>query len=59
MVANEHPDQSKVLGESGAGFAVEYNPRAFADAAIALLKDPQKAEEMGLRGIDYVERQLS
>ena len=59
VVANAHPDQSKVLGESGAGFAVAYDPQAFADAVVELLRNPAKAEEMGRRGVEYVRRHRS
>lgn len=54
VVANDHPDQGKVLSESGAGLAVPYDPAAFANAIIELLIDAPRAEEMGKRGKDYV-----
>ncbi len=54
VVANNHPDQGKVLNESGAGLAVPYEPAAFANAMIELLTDPQRSAAMGERGRDYV-----
>ncbi|MEO5702762.1 MAG: glycosyltransferase family 4 protein [Gammaproteobacteria bacterium] len=54
VVANDHPDQGKVLSESGAGLAVPYDPAAFANAIVELLTDAPRSEEMGERGKDYV-----
>jgi len=54
VVANIHPDQSKVLGESCAGYAVEYKPEAFAEAIIGILNSPQKGHSMGEAGRKYV-----
>ncbi len=56
VVANDHPDQSRVLGESGAGLAVPFELGAFADAMIELLEDPERARSMGLKGLDYVRK---
>lgn len=55
VVANKHPDQSKVLEESGAGYAVDYRPEAFAEACIQILNDSEAAKEMGIKGIEYVQ----
>jgi len=59
VVANRHPDQAKVLGESGAGLVVDYDPQAFADAVLELLAEPERARAMGRRGVDYVGRHRS
>ena len=59
VVANVHPDQSLVLHESGAGFAVEYDPATFADAILKLLREPEMAEAMARRGRDYVMKHRS
>lgn len=56
VVANEHPDQSKVLRESGGGLAVPYTVEAFADALAWILANPEIAQEMGRTGHDYVAR---
>jgi glycosyltransferase involved in cell wall biosynthesis len=54
VVANDHPDQSKVLGESGGGICVPYQEDAFAGGIIELLQNPEKALEMGRKGREYV-----
>ena len=59
VVANNHPDQSKVIGESGAGHAVDYRPEAFADAIVDILGNPDKGEAMGRAGIEYVKQHRS
>jgi glycosyltransferase involved in cell wall biosynthesis len=56
VVANEHPEQSRIIAESGAGYCVEWSAEAFADAIVRLLDDPHAAERMGERGRDYVRR---
>lgn len=56
VVANEHPEQSKVIAESGAGLCVPYDEQAFASAITALLDDPVRAEQMGACGQAYVRR---
>ena len=53
-VANEHPDQAKVLGESGAGLCVPYEEAAFAEAVLKILGDPALAGAMRLNGPAYV-----
>lgn len=53
-VVTDHPDQSRVIGESGAGLSVPYGAGAFADAVVQLLADPVRAEAMGARGPAYV-----
>jgi glycosyltransferase involved in cell wall biosynthesis len=57
VVANRIPDQEKVLRESHAGLVVDYDVAAFADAALALLRDPVRARAMGSRGPDYIARE--
>lgn len=54
VVANAHPEQSRIIAESGAGICVEWSAEAFAQAIIALLDDPAAAERMGALGRDYV-----
>jgi glycosyltransferase involved in cell wall biosynthesis len=50
VVANDHPEQRRVIEESGAGFCVPYEERPFADALLKLLQDPKLARDMGERG---------
>jgi glycosyltransferase involved in cell wall biosynthesis len=53
VVANQHPEQSRVLAASGGGLCVPYEVEAFAEAAVSLLRDPQRAAAMGRRGREY------
>ena len=50
VVANDHPDQSRVLSDSGAGICVPWSVEAFANAIVHLLLHPDRAREMGRRG---------
>lgn len=59
VVANKHPDQSKVIDGSGAGYAVDYDIDSFANACIQLLLNKDLAEEMGEKGVEYVRRNRS
>ena len=54
VVANEHPEQSLVLAESGGGLCVSWSADAFAAAIVELLSEPQRAEAMGSAGRDWV-----
>lgn len=54
VVANDHPEQSVVLAESGAGYCVEWDGARFAEAILKLLDDPAAAEAMGARGPAWV-----
>ena len=56
VVANDHPEQSLVISESKAGICVPYEEDAFAQAILYLLKHPEEAKEMGIRGREYVEK---
>jgi len=59
VVANDHPDQSKVLSESKAGYCVPYDEGEFAKAIIKLLKNPEDAQKIANRGRKYVEKHRS
>jgi glycosyltransferase involved in cell wall biosynthesis len=54
VVANDHPEQKRVIEESGAGYCVPYEEQPFAEAIVKLLKDPEAAQAMGQRGRRYV-----
>jgi glycosyltransferase involved in cell wall biosynthesis len=54
VVANDHPEQRRVIEQSGGGLCVEYTESAFAAAILALIGDPQAARAMGERGRRYV-----
>lgn len=53
-VASDHPDQSRVISESGAGICVGYDEEQFAVAILSILSDPNVAKEMGKKGRCYV-----
>lgn len=52
-VANEHPEQTRVIAESGGGLCVPYRADAFAEAMLTLLRDSQRARSMGRRAREY------
>jgi glycosyltransferase involved in cell wall biosynthesis len=54
VVANDHPEQTDVLRQSGAGLVCGWNEREFAAAMLELLKDPARAAKMGTAGRRYV-----
>ena len=53
VVANDQPEQRLVIEESGAGYCVPYEEKAFAAAVVALLRAPDLARAMGERGRVY------
>jgi glycosyltransferase involved in cell wall biosynthesis len=53
VVANDHPEQKRVIDESGAGYCVAYEEQPFADAIVSLLQNPETARAMGERGRRY------
>ena len=59
VVANDHPEQTRVIEESGAGLCVPYDVDDFAAAIVEILNDPIKAAEMGKKARDYVEANRS
>jgi glycosyltransferase involved in cell wall biosynthesis len=59
VVANAHPDQCLVLGESGAGLVTPFTPVAYGDAILELLGDDSRRAEMALKGPAYVAEKRS
>lgn len=59
VVANDHPEQTEIIAQSGAGICVPWSEEAFADAMIYLLKNPEIANEMGGRGPNWVREHRS
>lgn len=53
VVANDHPEQKRVIEESGAGLCVPYAEQPFAAAIVSLLQNPDTAQLMGQRGRRY------
>jgi glycosyltransferase involved in cell wall biosynthesis len=54
VVCNAHPDQSRIIGESGAGIRVEWGAKEFAEAMVWMLEHPLEAEAMGAKGPAWV-----
>ena len=55
VVANEEiPDQKEVIGVSGGGILVHFDDESFAEGILEILNDPDRAEEMGRKGRDWV-----
>jgi glycosyltransferase involved in cell wall biosynthesis len=54
VVANDHPEQRRVIEDSGAGICTPYDEGAFAAAILSLLEDPARCRAMGERGRRYV-----
>lgn len=59
VVCNDHPEQSQIIRESGAGLCVAWSAPAFAQAIVRLLLDPYAAEGMAAKGPDWVARNRS
>jgi glycosyltransferase involved in cell wall biosynthesis len=53
VVANDHPEQKRIIEEAGAGICVPYDERQFAAAIVTLLRDPKMTQVMGERGRRY------
>jgi glycosyltransferase involved in cell wall biosynthesis len=53
VVANDHPEQRLLIEASDCGICVSWDEQAFADAIVALLRDPERARQMGERGRAY------
>ena len=54
VVANDHPEQSEVIEQSGAGLLCGWDEEEFADAIVELLRDPERAAAMGRAGRAFV-----
>ena len=59
VLANDNPDQAKVIEESGAGLCVRLEPRIFAETVVQLLEDDELRLKMGNKGREYVLRNRS
>jgi glycosyltransferase involved in cell wall biosynthesis len=56
VVANDHPEQTLVVKESGAGIVTTWDEGEFADAVVYLLRNEEETRAMGRAGRAYVER---
>jgi glycosyltransferase involved in cell wall biosynthesis len=54
VVANDHPEQSEVIQQSGAGLLCGWDDEEFAAAIVELLQDPERAAGMGQAGRAFV-----
>lgn len=54
VVANDHPEQTSILRQSGAGMTVPWGAPHFAEAILGLLSDSEKAADFGARGRAWV-----
>jgi glycosyltransferase involved in cell wall biosynthesis len=54
VVANDQPEQRRIIEASGAGHCVAYQEEPFAAAIVELLNDPETANRMGAAGRRYV-----
>lgn len=54
VVANDHPEQSRAIAESGAGVCVPWGVDDFAEGILKLLENPQEAEAMAVKGPGWV-----
>jgi glycosyltransferase involved in cell wall biosynthesis len=56
IICNDQPEQKKIIEESGVGLCVNWSPKAFADAMVWILANPQKAEVMAQKGPAWVKQ---
>jgi glycosyltransferase involved in cell wall biosynthesis len=56
VVANDHPEQSLVIEQSGGGVICEWSEDGFARGILHLLRDPGAATRMGAAGKRFVEQ---
>lgn len=54
VVCNNHPEQSRIIQESGAGLCVEWSAHSFAEAVLYLLNHSKQADAMGEKGPAWV-----
>jgi glycosyltransferase involved in cell wall biosynthesis len=54
VVCNDHPEQTAIIKESGAGLCVGWSIQEFATAITWMLDHPEEAEAMGQKGPTWV-----
>jgi glycosyltransferase involved in cell wall biosynthesis len=54
VVANDLPEQKKLIQDSGGGICVGYDPEVFGNAIIELLENPEERKQMGRKGKTFV-----
>ncbi|MFZ5526158.1 MAG: glycosyltransferase [Pseudomonadota bacterium] len=55
IICNDHPEQSSVIQDSGAGICVQWNEKDFADAITWVLQNRGEAERRANFGPDWVQ----
>ncbi len=55
VVGNDHPEQTDIINQSGAGYISQWEPREFGEKVYALLADPSAAAKLGRAGRKWVE----
>jgi len=55
VVANDNPDQQKILQESQGGMCVPLDAQSFAQAVMSIMADPELGKAMGHKGKAYIE----
>ena len=55
-VGNRHPEHSFIAEQSDGALVVDWSARAFAEAIVWCLDNPEQAREMGRRGRDWIGR---
>ncbi len=55
VVCNDHPEQSQIIRDSGAGLCVAWSADAFANAISELLLNPARAEALASQGPAWVQ----
>lgn len=56
VVCNNHPEQSMIIQESGAGLCVDWSVQAFAEAITFMLDNMPQAESMASKGPAWVQK---
>ena len=59
VVANDLPDQKKILLASGGGICTGYDIESFANAILYILQHPDEATKMGKNGQKFVQKERS
>jgi len=54
VVVNDHPEQAAVIAASGAGLCTGWDPQAYGQAIVELLRDPARRTAAGRAGRDWV-----
>lgn len=54
VVVNDHPEQAAVIAASGAGLCTAWDPGAYGQAVVDLLRDPEQRTAAGRAGRDWV-----